>query len=175
MAELYHYGVKHRSGRYPYGSGERPYQSERFTQLDRKKANAIFDTMSDKEKYYLTADKNAKQYVAKGEYDRKTSSNVYSLITEHKDTPMSVIDVWYDGKGTGEVSIGVSKKGRGLGYGKQSVEKMLDWFEENDSGVERLMWGVNKNNKASIELAKKYGFVKVDDIDDEWVTYMKRR
>ena len=26
MAELYHYGVKHRSGRYPYGSGDRPYQ-----------------------------------------------------------------------------------------------------------------------------------------------------
>ena len=25
-SELYHYGVKHRSGRYPYGSGERPYQ-----------------------------------------------------------------------------------------------------------------------------------------------------
>lgn len=30
MNELYHYGVKRRSGRYPYGSGERPYQgSER--------------------------------------------------------------------------------------------------------------------------------------------------
>lgn len=25
--ELYHYGIKRRSGRYPYGSGERPYQS----------------------------------------------------------------------------------------------------------------------------------------------------
>lgn len=24
--ELYHYGIKRRSGRYPYGSGERPYQ-----------------------------------------------------------------------------------------------------------------------------------------------------
>ena len=26
-SELYHYGVKRRSGRYPYGSGERPFQS----------------------------------------------------------------------------------------------------------------------------------------------------
>lgn len=26
--ELYHYGVKRRSGRYPYGSGERPFQGE---------------------------------------------------------------------------------------------------------------------------------------------------
>lgn len=27
--ELYHYGIKRRSGRYPYGSGERPYQNLR--------------------------------------------------------------------------------------------------------------------------------------------------
>lgn len=26
--ELYHYGIKRRSGRYPYGSGENPYQGE---------------------------------------------------------------------------------------------------------------------------------------------------
>lgn len=25
--ELYHYGIPRRSGRYPYGSGERPFQS----------------------------------------------------------------------------------------------------------------------------------------------------
>lgn len=26
--DLFHYGIKRRSGRYPYGSGERPFQSE---------------------------------------------------------------------------------------------------------------------------------------------------
>lgn len=26
--EIYHYGIKRRSGRYPYGSGDRPYQGE---------------------------------------------------------------------------------------------------------------------------------------------------
>lgn len=29
MSELFHYGIKRRSGRYPWGSGENPYQSER--------------------------------------------------------------------------------------------------------------------------------------------------
>lgn len=28
--EIFHYGVKRRSGRYPWGSGERPYQGEEF-------------------------------------------------------------------------------------------------------------------------------------------------
>lgn len=27
-SELYHFGIKRRSGRYPWGSGERPYQSD---------------------------------------------------------------------------------------------------------------------------------------------------
>lgn len=45
MNELYHYGIPRRSGRYPYGSGDRPYQSEggrvntdtlRIRSLDRK-------------------------------------------------------------------------------------------------------------------------------------------
>lgn len=29
MSELFHYGIKRRSGRYPWGSGDNPYQSER--------------------------------------------------------------------------------------------------------------------------------------------------
>lgn len=34
MNELYHYGIKRRSGRYPYGSGARPYQSEKKSKLE---------------------------------------------------------------------------------------------------------------------------------------------
>lgn len=30
-SELYHYGIKRRSGRYPWGSGERPYQAMNFS------------------------------------------------------------------------------------------------------------------------------------------------
>lgn len=33
--ELYHYGVKRRSGRYPWGSGKEPYQGEKFMGKDR--------------------------------------------------------------------------------------------------------------------------------------------
>lgn len=31
--EIYHFGIKRRSGRYPYGSGERPYQGEDVRRL----------------------------------------------------------------------------------------------------------------------------------------------
>lgn len=36
MNELYHYGIPRRSGRYPYGSGDRPYQS-----ISRKEINRV--------------------------------------------------------------------------------------------------------------------------------------
>lgn len=37
--ELYHYGIKQRSGRYPWGSGKRPYQSEE-EKAEKKKQNS---------------------------------------------------------------------------------------------------------------------------------------
>lgn len=40
MAELMHYGIKRRSGRYPWGSGERPYQSEE-EKAEKKKQKSI--------------------------------------------------------------------------------------------------------------------------------------
>lgn len=35
MSELYHYGIKRRSGRYKWGSGERPYQSATKSEIKR--------------------------------------------------------------------------------------------------------------------------------------------
>lgn len=34
--EIYHFGVKRRSGRYPYGSGERPYQDRESSKMDKR-------------------------------------------------------------------------------------------------------------------------------------------
>ncbi len=42
--ELYHYGIKRRSGRYPWGSGERPYQSANSSAL------SVYKFASEKEK-----------------------------------------------------------------------------------------------------------------------------
>lgn len=39
--ELYHYGVKRRSGRYPYGSGDRPFQSNKAERLRIRKEKNV--------------------------------------------------------------------------------------------------------------------------------------
>lgn len=41
--ELYHFGIKHRSGRYKWGSGERPYQGEGGVKAGLNKARSYFE------------------------------------------------------------------------------------------------------------------------------------
>lgn len=52
MNVLVHYGTPRHSGRYPYGSGKRPYQSDSFTIGSKK--------ISDIGKHYFYTDKNGK-------------------------------------------------------------------------------------------------------------------
>lgn len=57
--ELYHFGIPHRSGRYPYGSGERPYQDREgssFVGNDKRNipkgpGNDTYDAYHPKQKY----------------------------------------------------------------------------------------------------------------------------
>lgn len=42
--EIYHFGIKRRSGRYPWGSGERPYQSNeknKFQNYEKKTVDKV--------------------------------------------------------------------------------------------------------------------------------------
>lgn len=49
MNELYHFGIKRRSGRYPYGSGERPYQGEK-TNVVRKGVDTYWKVRNERVK-----------------------------------------------------------------------------------------------------------------------------
>lgn len=152
-----------------------PYPLTKHYSRNAEKANRVFDSMSTQDKYYVTADKSASRYVTQEEYEKYASTG-FSFITQYKDTPVSFFDIWVNSDGSGEVSVGVSTSERGKGYASKSVEKGLKWFNSNKE-VKELIWGVNSNNKASIKLAKKYGFKheKNRDYDNEWHTYVKRK
>ena len=138
------------------------------------KANKIYDTLSDQEKYFLTAEKNSPRYINPGDYNKKHSSNVYSRIEQYKDVPVSAIDIWQNEDKIGEVSIAVRNGTayRHKGYASRALENGLKYFYDNPE-MEYLVWGVNAKNRPSIELAKKYGFTFFEDVDGEWHTYVK--
>lgn len=66
--ELYHYGIKRRSGRYPFGSGENPYQSAPSMQKKRKS----YGDLSLVQKAKLKIDRNKK---AKAKEKAKTEAS----------------------------------------------------------------------------------------------------
>lgn len=59
MSELYHFGIKRRSGRYPYGSGERPYQGEKrslsYRVGEKRLTNRLDVTAGENDKYAVKA------------------------------------------------------------------------------------------------------------------------
>lgn len=147
-----------------------------YTSRNAKKANQVYNTMTNKEKYYLTGGDKRDWYVRQKEYTGKNKSAVYSLITQNENVPVSFLDIFSNGDGTAEVAIGVSKNSRGKGYAQESMKRGMEWFDNNPE-VQQLVWGVNANNKASIELAKKYGFKRDRnyDYDKEWIAYSRKK
>lgn len=142
-----------------------------YASKDVKKANDIYKTLSKQEKYFLTAEENSKRYVSREEYGKK-GTNVYSVIEQYKDTPVSVIDIWKNDRGGADVSIAVRNDNnyRHKGYASRALENGLKYFYDHPE-IEYLVWGVNSQNRPSIELAKKYGFYLYDKRDDGWDTY----
>ena len=152
------------------------------------KANDIYKTLSRKEKRYLMAtgrfELTPKEYVRPGEYDipdakalknwdPKNAYNVYSRIEQYRDVPVSVIDIWGNNDGRGAISIATrgGNSYRHQGYASRALEKGIKYFYD-DPKLEYLVWGVNKKNRPSIELAKKYGFEWYNDYDDNWESYI---
>lgn len=59
---------------------------------------------------------------------------------------------------------------RHKGYASRALENGIKYFYDHPE-IEYLVWGVNSQNRPSIELAKKYGFYLYDKRDDGWETY----
>jgi len=84
-------------------------------------------------------------------------------------------------RGVSELSIYVSNAHKGKGVGKALMEKMIDNSEAN--GIWTIQVGIFPENKVSIALHKKFGFVevgirrKIGKMNNEWkdVLLMERR
>lgn len=122
-----------------------------------KKANAIYNTLSDREKYFLTGDPKAKQYVEPSEYRDTRYRNLYSRIEQYNDIPVSVMDIWSNEQGGATISIAVNADYRHMGLADKAVVDGITWLNDHPD-VQYLVWGAEANNIPSITLAKKHGF-----------------
>lgn len=169
-----HWGIR----RYqPYGKGG--YSPKKkglyLTSGTANDANAIYDTLSRKEKSLVTAqDAPPSKYTTEEE---RSEFLVRSFVLKHGDDPVSLFDVWSEGDG--DVALAVMTKSGGKyrrqGYGAKVVGLGMDWLASNES-IRNAYWDVKKTNLASIRLAERSGFTKDgESVDhDGWLQYSKR-
>ena len=148
MNELYHYGMPKRSGRYPYGSGDRPYQG-----IERKSVQINEKRLKKYKKYrdrlaHVKIDNNTE-----GKMLVKNGRLVGLVNVEQKEDGIK----WIQG-------IEVFGVNKGKGYGKE----LLDYAVKR-MGATNL--SVRKTNKIALNMYKSYGFKTYESTD--YMDFMK--
>ena len=121
---LEHYGMPHRSGRYPWGSGEEPYQSSRdfIGRVDEMRKNNF--TYVDKKGNILTGDKAIAEKLGYSTTDFRT---VYSIAKDLR----RMDDVATAKRLKNKEGMNNSEIGRKMGINESSVRSLLNASSES--------------------------------------------
>ena len=175
-AYLAHYGVKGMHwGVRRYQNYDRTLTAEgkKHDALRRKRdsamssteaANSIVRSLSPKERELLGAEENSEWIDPK--HNRETSENVAKRVVVNdrvSGKPASFFEIWDDQTDVGQVAIATDATARGKGYASEAVKKGMDWYDRyGKDRLKRVEWIAEKDNEASINLAKKHGFEEVE-------------
>lgn len=177
--ELYHYGVKHRSGRYPYGSGDRPYQRdqnplvEKGIQKKKKLAKEILGrSMTRKQAASTTNDQNSVR-LNKGDRVQHIGVNFDSL----RDGQLYATANDYDNK-LYETFLSLNLKSKG--YEPKKVTLLLkDDLKAPSPGQQKTLfnvfYGQNKDQirKDLRQWADKKGKILSSDVYDDFMNSLE--
>ena len=159
----------------PAGRERKMYRDRTVRAAKTKDAvDGIISTMTSDEKDKLAIDEEGYLSFEQG------SSVCKRILKKHGDTPAAFFDVLDDGD-TFQLSMGTrsGKDFRGKGYASKAASEGVAWMNKNYSkyGKKKAVWGVRVDNKASIRIAEKNGFV-IDknsySEDGKWVNYEKK-
>lgn len=155
-----HYGIKRRSGRYPYGSGNRPYQGNNKNKLIFSK-DISKEAFNKIQKIHNSLSKDEKRFLG----DMLVSK--YTRYINIIDNSYITLDD-YNGKYKDKhpyngliISIASSKSDRGKG----NTDKLIK-YAINESGHKPLIAEIDKDNMYSKKLFERNGFKKIDEIND---------
>ena len=96
--DLFHYGTPKHSGRYPYGSGENPYQGEmkkknkllnKKYKVDKKIRKALESELYTKQEDYYNSAKNLQKYIKENKREYKKSKNKRDTSFQEREYNMN--------------------------------------------------------------------------------------
>lgn len=126
--------------------------------------NDIVRSLSKQERGFLGAEEG-KDWIDKGAERETLQNKAATFVSKHNDVPVSFVEVWTNGGDVGQIALATRNdpKYRGKGYASKNVEQALKWCDRyGKTSIKELEWIADRNNKASVALGKKYGFVEDD-------------
>jgi GNAT superfamily N-acetyltransferase len=184
-SELFHYGVKGMHWgvrRYQNQDGSLTLEGKKRNRYRRQAINAN-SSSKDVNDIIKSMNKDDRNKVLAGSDHylnlEEGAAVAKRVIKKMGDKPIAFFDILEDGDDTFQLALGTrgGKKYRGKGYGSQVTKEAMNWLEKNKHKVsqKKIVWGVRKDNTASIKLAEKYGFeLEPGSEKDGWVNYVKK-
>lgn len=156
---------KNRFSKYYHGSKneETILESAKKKYHTYEDAKYIFDSLTDQEK----------KWCCPNGYKNTPAMVFRKIAYDNNDNPLGFVELADAYKYKPEdfykrklgLTIAVCKKGRGQGIAKALIKLAVHWFKE--SKYEVLFYNVDSDNKASIKLAEKCGFIWYCDLDNK--------
>ena len=141
--------------------GVRRYQNKDGTLTEagkrrvRKDNDKIYSSLSDKERDYRYGSKNAPKKLDPFIDDTQDEVHRTFITYNERGKPASSLDL-QTYKDFAAVAIMTDPRERGKGYAQRSIDAGMKWMEEN--GINNVIWDVDAENSASVNLAIKNGF-----------------
>lgn len=163
--------------------GVRRYQNKdgSYTEVGKRRAYAL-QTHKNVESIFSSFSKEDKRLLGSGEDDIEYMSREATaywvekrFLAKHGNISVGWLDI-IRSPNTGEanIAIGVHSGYRGKGYASKLARKGAKWIDAHMDEFSKVNWGAYKKNAASIQLAKKNGFV-LDEERKDFAVYSKRR
>ena len=156
--DISHHGIKGQQWGVRNGPPYPLNSHQRISKKSYEKLNDIYKSMPLSDRRLIDPDTNDGDgyFSSYHEYKKQVAYNGLAddgfIIAEKISSEDNV-----DGTRGVEIGIGVISKGKGTGT--RLVDDMKTWFNNQDE-YDSMWWPVDKNNKASIALARKAGFIK---------------
>lgn len=175
---LTHHGIKGqkwgvRNGP-PYPLHQKEARRLKKASKTKKDVDDIVNSLSTEDKRFLNVDPDVKEdaYLSlqQGEYV------MHRILKKYGNIPVSFFDMLDDGN-TINLAMATRSGYRGKGYAKESAIQAMDWLNNHPKqrNGRDVVWGVKVDNKASIAIAKKLGFVEdPDSYNDGWINYVNK-
>lgn len=171
--ELYHYGIKgmkwgvrryqNKDGSLTKAGKERSMYRNRVVANIKttQDANKIVSTLSSKQKKLLGASENS-EWISKKDELEVSSTIAKRFIQKYENTPVSMLEIYDDGSGVGEIAIATDNTYSGKGYASKNIQRAKRWIDSNkNKTINELLWSAHETNLASQSLAKKNGFIEI--------------